>query len=409
MSLIAGEILDQPNAWPRAAAVARSTAAALPAGERIAVIGCGSSWHAAKVIAALREQAGHGETDAFAASETCLDRSYDRVVAISRSGATTEIRRALERVSPGTATVALVGDPLSPVAAGSDHVVDLSFADDRSVVQTRFVTTAVCLARAWLGPRLEGLLADARAAMSEPFPDTADHVVVLGRGWRVGLADAGALVLGEAAQVRAEALSGDGVPARPDGDRRPGDGRSGSSTSRPPGFPSELAATGASGGRREARSARRAGPDPAPRRRDGRASRPRPRPAAEPRARRGADDRARVTVRRAQRLDGILAQLASTGSVSVQRARPSPRRVPATVRRDLQLLEDQKLLSRSHGGAVRNGVLYELPVRYRGGRQAAGEGPDRRRRRGADRRRPDGRPHRRHDDTEVARRLRERS
>lgn len=205
MSLIAGEILDQPNAWSRAASVARSTAAALPAGERIAVIGCGSSWHAAKVLAALREEAGHGETDAFAASETRLDRSYDRVVAISRSGATTEIRRALERVSPGTATVALVGDPLSPVAAGSDHVIDLSFADDRSVVQTRFVTTVVCVARAWLGHDVDGLVSDALLALSEPLPQAADHAVLLGRGWRVGLADAAALVLGEAAQLRAEA------------------------------------------------------------------------------------------------------------------------------------------------------------------------------------------------------------
>jgi len=205
MSLIAGEILDQPNAWPRAAAVARSTAGALPAGERIAVFGCGSSWHAAKVLAALREQAGHGETDAFAASEAALRRSYDRVVAISRSGATTEIRRALELVSPGTTTVALVGDPLSPVAAECDHVVDLSFADDRSVVQTRFVTTAVCFARAALGHDIDGLVADARIALAEPHPETVDHVVILGRGWRIGLAEAGALVLSEAAQLRAEA------------------------------------------------------------------------------------------------------------------------------------------------------------------------------------------------------------
>jgi DeoR family transcriptional regulator of aga operon len=43
----------------------------------------------------------------------------------------------------------------------------------------------------------------------------------------------------------------------------------------------------------------------------------------------------------------------------------------ATVRRDLGLLEEQKLLSRTHGGAVGNGTLYELPVRYRGGQHAS--------------------------------------
>jgi DeoR family transcriptional regulator, aga operon transcriptional repressor len=75
-------------------------------------------------------------------------------------------------------------------------------------------------------------------------------------------------------------------------------------------------------------------------------------------------------VRRAQRLDGILAQLASNGSVSVRELTESLGASSATVRRDLQLLEEQKLLSRSHGGAVGSGVIYELPVRYRGGQHA---------------------------------------
>lgn len=42
---------------------------------------------------------------------------------------------------------------------------------------------------------------------------------------------------------------------------------------------------------------------------------------------------------------------------------------PATVRRDLQLLESQQLLNRTHGGAVSTGVVYELPMRYRGGQR----------------------------------------
>jgi DeoR family transcriptional regulator of aga operon len=79
-------------------------------------------------------------------------------------------------------------------------------------------------------------------------------------------------------------------------------------------------------------------------------------------------------VRRAQRLDSILAELASNGSVSVQELTRTLGASPATVRRDLHLLEQQKLLSRSHGGAVGNGVLYELPVRYRGGRHAEEKG-----------------------------------
>jgi len=207
MSLISDEIRDQPHAWKRASALARDSRAALPAGERIAVIGCGSSWHAAKALAALRERSGAGETDAFAASEAVLARPYDRVVAISRSGTTTEIRRALELVRDGTPTVAMVGDLDSPVAADCDLVVDLSFADDQSVVQTRFVTTVVCFGRALLGLETDDVLADAERALSEPQPVEAgkfDRPVILARGWRVGLADAGALVLREAAQMSAE-------------------------------------------------------------------------------------------------------------------------------------------------------------------------------------------------------------
>jgi DeoR family transcriptional regulator of aga operon len=79
-------------------------------------------------------------------------------------------------------------------------------------------------------------------------------------------------------------------------------------------------------------------------------------------------------MRRAERLDGILARLASDGSVSVSELTESLDTSPATVRRDLKLLEEQKLLSRSHGGAVRNGLLYELPVRYRGGQRAEEKG-----------------------------------
>jgi len=38
---------------------------------------------------------------------------------------------------------------------------------------------------------------------------------------------------------------------------------------------------------------------------------------------------------------------------------------PATVRRDLHVLERQKLLARTHGGAMAERVLYELPLRYK--------------------------------------------
>lgn len=60
-------------------------------GERVAIIGCGTSYFMAQSAAALRQDAGQGETDAFAASAFPRGRTYDRVVALTRSGITTEV------------------------------------------------------------------------------------------------------------------------------------------------------------------------------------------------------------------------------------------------------------------------------------------------------------------------------
>lgn len=69
---------------------------------------------------------------------------------------------------------------------------------------------------------------------------------------------------------------------------------------------------------------------------------------------------------RAERLGAILEQLSERGSVEVDDLMRGLGVSPATVRRDLQSLHEQRLLERTHGGAVAIGGLYELPVRYRG-------------------------------------------
>ena len=95
-SYVGREIARQPQAWAQARDLLDEVGGVLPApGERVAVIGCGTSWFMAAAYASLREAAGAGETDAFAASQLPVDRSYDRVVAISRSGTTTEVLRAI--------------------------------------------------------------------------------------------------------------------------------------------------------------------------------------------------------------------------------------------------------------------------------------------------------------------------
>jgi DeoR family transcriptional regulator, aga operon transcriptional repressor len=75
---------------------------------------------------------------------------------------------------------------------------------------------------------------------------------------------------------------------------------------------------------------------------------------------------ARSTLRRADRVSTILARLAHEGSVDAGRLAGEFAVSAATIRRDLQMLADQKLLSRTHGGAIAAEVAYELPVLYRG-------------------------------------------
>ena len=75
------------------------------------------------------------------------------------------------------------------------------------------------------------------------------------------------------------------------------------------------------------------------------------------------------SLRRADRVTAILERLAAEQSLKATDLAREFGVSAATLRRDLQLLEDQKLLSRTHGGARAQDVAYELPVRYRSGRR----------------------------------------
>jgi len=74
-------------------------------------------------------------------------------------------------------------------------------------------------------------------------------------------------------------------------------------------------------------------------------------------------------MRQPDRLSRIVEQISTNGSVGVGDLAETLGVSSATVRRDLQLLEEQRLLARTHGGAVAHGVLYELPLRYRSARR----------------------------------------
>ncbi|MFI6012731.1 SIS domain-containing protein [Streptomyces sp. NPDC051243] len=209
MTHVEDELNSQPECWTRAAAQAAGLGGVLPVpGERVAVVGCGTSYFMAQAFAALREGAGQGETDAFAASEFPHGRTYDRVLALTRSGTTTEVLDLLGQVKGRTRTTAVTADPDTPVMAAAHDIVVLDYADERSVVQTRFATTALTLLRAHLGLHTDAVVADARTALDGELPEglvECGQFTFLGRGWTVGLANEAALKMREASLSWTEA------------------------------------------------------------------------------------------------------------------------------------------------------------------------------------------------------------
>ncbi|MET7639195.1 sugar isomerase [Streptomyces sp. NPDC005438] len=227
-TLTASEIASQPDCWRQAERLAPSLEEVLPGpGERVAVIGCGTSWFVAQSYAALRERAGQGLTDAFAASQFPYGRVraggpdsnrggtrhgtlrvYDRVLALTRSGTTTEVLEVLDTLRGEVPLSAITADPGTPVMEAADQVAVLDFADERSVVQTRFATSALALLRAHLGHRLEPVARDAERALAARLPAEvvrAEQFTFLGTDWTYGLALEAALKMREAAGAWTEA------------------------------------------------------------------------------------------------------------------------------------------------------------------------------------------------------------
>ncbi len=201
------EIASQPTCWTEALRRADAGVVGLPQeGESILALGCGTSYYVGSAYATLREAAGHGVSDALIASDlpTRL-RAYDRVVAVSRSGTSSELIDAVTRIrteSPGTRVTVLLGEQDTPIADLADDVVDLSFADESSVVQTRFPTTQLVLLRASLDGLTPDLLAlpdRARVALARDLPASdVRQIVFLASGWGAAMAQEAALKVREA-------------------------------------------------------------------------------------------------------------------------------------------------------------------------------------------------------------------
>src|SRR5712691_11964717 len=104
-------------------------------------------------------------------------RRYDRVLALSRSGTTTEILRLLDQLGGRQPTVAITADPRTPIASAADAIIALDFADEQSVVQTRFATSELALLLAHLGTDISPVAAAAERVLASPLPEVLTGVL----------------------------------------------------------------------------------------------------------------------------------------------------------------------------------------------------------------------------------------
>lgn len=191
--------------------------------QRLCVLGCGSSYSVAKSTALQFAQRAGVAAHAVAAGDLLVNfGSYTNVLAdsavllLSRSGSTSELlaaaRRCRERF-PEALIISVCAVEGAPVAAIADLSIEIPWAFDESVCQTRTVTNlyAAGLLLAGVKAGAEGLLADL-AALPRLAPGFCGAVetrldqiaaadwssaVVLADSGGAGLAEEGALAFKE--------------------------------------------------------------------------------------------------------------------------------------------------------------------------------------------------------------------
>ena len=200
------EISSQPQIWKLVADFAPRVIDKLPKkDERIAVVGCGSSWFMSMAYGLLRESLGFGISDIYPASEFNFERDYDRIVFISRSGTTSEVIEVLKKVKAESVLITAIEN--APAAEWASQTIVMNFADENSLLQTRWATAALGLLRSSLGFDLNSIIEDAKVALSQDISQLieVEQITFLGRGWTIGLAHEAALKTRESSQFWAEA------------------------------------------------------------------------------------------------------------------------------------------------------------------------------------------------------------
>ncbi|RWR21340.1 glutamine--fructose-6-phosphate transaminase (isomerizing) [Microbacterium enclense] len=195
--------------------------------DRVAVLGCGTSLHAGRALAGVFARAGHLPTRALTASEAGHEVWEPRtlVVAMSQSGETADVLRALDGLPSGHATVlALTNNTASSLARRADAVIDCLAGPEIGVAATKTfvaqVLTGACVALSglWSSPRADAATLEADFTALAGTPDalsgalhawrdraaelagdlvTASGFLFLGRGAGLVYAAEGALKLKE--------------------------------------------------------------------------------------------------------------------------------------------------------------------------------------------------------------------
>lgn len=206
------ELTSQPEIWQQALDLAERHRALLPtAGEKVLIVGCGTSYYIGDSYAYLRNDAELGRTRAAIPSELDWIDDDEHIVVISRSGTTQDVVELVERYGATHRITAILGDTDTPLGLlCADRTVHLDFADEKSIVQTRFATTVLTTLRASIDQVPASLVDDARSALAAALPTDPSHVqhiVFLGHRWTNGLAQEAALKVRESAGFWTEAYS----------------------------------------------------------------------------------------------------------------------------------------------------------------------------------------------------------
>jgi glucosamine--fructose-6-phosphate aminotransferase (isomerizing) len=223
------EIREQPAVWRALAASSHARTYSNAVSERdVVLVGSGSSLFVA-MLAALALRRRGVRAAALAATEAAFERGAYRgqtVVALSQSGRSADVLRAVELLQPQR-LIALTNDARAPLAAKADTVIDVGAGPERAVPATKSVTAMIAVTL-W-GAALVG---GSTGRSATTLCDTADavetwlageganevklaaerialrrSVAMVGAGYGVPIALELALKLKEAAYVHAEGFA----------------------------------------------------------------------------------------------------------------------------------------------------------------------------------------------------------